>query len=413
MQLKLIYRNYRHALKILRTEGLLSLIIILLTSLQKRLRQSGSKHKMNVDTIARYSDLIEFDPHHPPVQKRSKKSKALTVNWLMPPPGKGSGGHMTLFRFIKYLEDAGHSANIYLHTRGGHGPIEDVERLMGTSFPKLKARMQWLEPGVEMSASDALFATSWETAYSVFNSKSTAKRYYFVQDFEPYFYPVGSHYSLAENTYRMGFFGITAGGWLASKLRDYGMQTDNFDFGADKSIYKFENDGKRKEIMVYVRPYTARRGFEVAIVALDLFHRRHPEYKINFFGYDVAEYNIPFPYENLKTLEVTELNELYNRCAAGLVLSYTNMSLLPLELLACGTIPVVNDGPNNRLVSDNPYIEYSANDPHALAEALSKVVSRRDATKHAAKAAGSVTDNDWDASGAKFVSIIESTITKK
>ena len=88
-------------------------------------------------------------------------------------------------------------------------------------------------------------------------------------------------------------------------------------------------------------------------------------------------------------------------------MSLTNMSLLPLELLGCGTIPVVNDGENNRLVSNNPYIAYSANNPHSLAETLSIVVERKDAEEYAKEAAKSVKTASWDDSGKKFVHIVE------
>lgn len=321
---------------------------------------------------------------------------------------------MTLFRFIKYLEEAGHTNRIYLHLPGNRGNIDEVRAIMGDSFPKLKAEMQWLRDDTDMSPADGIFATSWETAYPIYNDRTNAKRFYFVQDFEPYFYPVGSLSVLAENTYKFGFFGITAGGWLAKKLRsDYGMQTEHFNFGSDKDTYRFENRHDRKEIVFYARPYTERRGFEMGIMALDLFHKKHPEYTINFFGYDVSNYNLPFPYNNLEILEHNQINELYNRCAAGLVMSLTNMSLLPLELLGCGTIPVVNDGENNRLVSSNKYIRYCPNDPISLANALSDIVTRDDLPKYSAKAADSVEGVGWEESGKKFVKIVETQMRKK
>jgi glycosyltransferase involved in cell wall biosynthesis len=268
--------------------------------------------------------------------------------------------------------------------------------------------MEWIGSGDEMRDADGIFCTSWETAYASFNSKSTGKRFYFVQDFEPFFYATGSLSILAENTYRFGFYGTTAGNWLATKLkRDYGMQTDYFDFGSDSSLYSFENTSSRKEIFFYARPYTERRGFEMGIMALDLFHQKHPDITINLAGWDVSDYDIPFPYNNLKTLELDQLNEVYNRCAAGLVMSLTNMSLLPLELLGSGAIPVVNDGENNRLVSDNPYIAYTPCNPVALANALSSTVTRPDAIAYAKKASASVATASWDKSGAKFVRIVE------
>jgi O-antigen biosynthesis protein len=241
-----------------------------------------------------------------------------------------------------------------------------------------------------------------------FNSQLAAKRFYFVQDFEPYFYPIGSEYVLAENTYRFGFYGTTAGGWLAQKLRkDYGMQTDHFDFGADFSLYQHTNQTKRKEVLFYVRPVTARRGFELGIMALELFHKQHPEYTINLVGWDVSSYAIPFPHNNLGTLDVAQLSKLYNRCAVGLVMSLTNMSLLPIEMLACGVIPIVNDGDNNRLVSSNPFIAYAENNPMALAHKMSETIDRTDLIAYSAEASRSVSSLGWEKAGNHFVKIIE------
>ena len=417
MALKKIVRKLKVARKVFRDEGPLLFLILIIRFIEKsllRYSKSNTSHaKHLIDTKVKYRDALMADYTKPLAKWPGSTKKRLVLNWLMPPPGKGSGGHLNIFRFIKYLEDAGHDCRIYIYTQHAPGKIDDIRNLMGDSYPKLKASMEWIDSGDEMRSGDGIFSTSWETAYASFNSSAKGKRFYFVQDFEPYFYPVGSISSLAENTYRFGFFGITAGNWLATKLRrDYGMETDYFDFGSDGSIYSFENKEQRKEIFFYARPYTERRGFEMGIMALELFHKKHPNYKINLAGWDVSDYDIPFPYNNLSTLEINELNALYNRCAAGLVMSLTNMSLLPLELLGSGTIPVVNDGENNVLVSNNPFIAYSANNPVALAAELSKVVERDDPVDYAQKAAKSVNAVSWEKSGEKFVKIVEREVRK-
>lgn len=108
---------------------------------------------------------------------------------------------------------------------------------------------------------DALFATSWITAYPVRNARVDAAKFYFVQDFEPWFFPVGTDSVLAENTYRFGLYGITAGRWLAQKLSaDYGMECDHYEFGSDFGRYSYTNSGRRSKIFFYARPVTARRG---------------------------------------------------------------------------------------------------------------------------------------------------------
>jgi glycosyltransferase involved in cell wall biosynthesis len=136
-----------------------------------------------------------------------------------------------------------------------------------------------------MADSDAIIATNWYSAYPVYNYKGSAKKFYFVQDFEPYFEPVGSYSTFAENTYRFDFRGITLGEWLSKKLtKEYGMKCDFIKMGADVSEYKLMNKGERKKILYYARPVTPRRGFELGSLALELFSKQHPEYEIHCLG---------------------------------------------------------------------------------------------------------------------------------
>jgi O-antigen biosynthesis protein len=90
-----------------------------------------------------------------------------------------------------------------------------------------------------------------------------------------------------------------------------------------------------------------------------------------------------------------------------LVISFTNMSLMPLELLSAGCIPVVNDAPNNTLVSANPYISYAPPSLRAVADALCEIVERDDQVEYARKAAASVQNLSWDDAGAKVEAILK------
>lgn len=364
-------------------------------------------------SLVQYEDAIAVDwsqPHPAVLNPLVVADGPLTVAWIMSPPGVSSGGHQNLYRFIDYLERAGHKVKIYLYSVRNTSSAAEIMAMTANSasYPNVAATVEWYTEAGFSADVDAVFATGWETAYPAFRDASPARRFYFVQDFEPYFYPVGSDYVLAENTYRFGFTGVTAGGWLAGKLhREYGMSTSFFDFGAEKANYFLTNTERRSEIFFYARPVTQRRGFELGVMALDLFARERPDIRINIAGWDVSRFGLPFEFTNLGSLAVDELNAVYNRCAAGLVLSMTNMSLLPLELLASGVIPVVNDGPNNTEVSSNSFIEYAPASPRALAARLVSVVDRADQAAHAAAASESVADADWSASGDHFVSTFE------
>lgn len=415
---KKLLRKAKIAYNLLNDEGVLAVGIRSLEFIQKKTRRSSHSHKVHhkINTGAIYDEVLFADPSKPANAKwhgvRTKK-ESLTFNWLMPPPGKGSGGHTTIFRFIRYLELSGHTCRIYMHNPGPGSTVEAVKAIMGDAFPVVKAEMQWLKQDDEMAPADGIFATSWQTAYTVYNSKVNAKKFYFVQDFEPYFYPVGGFSVLAENTYRLGLRGITAGGWLAKTLHEkYKMTTDYFWFGSDSDVYSFNKNNERKEVVFYARPTTERRAFELGILTLDLFHRQHPEYTINFIGWDVSEFNIPFPHKNLGILDPEELNTLYNKCSVSLVMSLTNMSLLPLELLSSGCIPIVNSGENNTLVSDNKYIQYSDADPISLSKKMSEVVERKDLLAFSTLASESVKTASWDESGAHFVKVVDQSTRK-
>lgn len=367
----------------------------------------------NTPTLVKYDDALAVDwrePHPSSLHTTGRRSGPFTVAWIISPPGANSGGHQNIFRFMSFLEEAGHEVRIYLYSAIAPDSVAEVRNRVASSssYPTLKATIEELPVGGVPSDVDAIFATAWETAYPSYRDASLARRFYFVQDFEPLFYQTSTEALLAENTYRFGFTGITAGAWLATKLNaDYGMTTSAFDFGADERNYSITNTARREAVFFYARPETPRRGFELGVMALDLLARERPNTPIIMAGQNLRKVPIPFAHESLGNVHVGELNAVYNRCAAGLVLSLTNMSLLPLELLSAGVIPVVNDGENNRLVSDNKFIEYTQPSPRALCDSLIAILDRDDQQRHAELAAASVRTSTWAHSGEQFVAAFE------
>lgn len=336
----------------------------------------------------------------------------IEIAWIMSPPGRESGGHQNLFRFIRFAEEAGHRCTIHLYEGAGSSvSIPALQEMLASTsaYAKVAAPIRHFDRATGVDPrTQAVFATGWETAYPAYLLETRAKRFYFVQDYEPSFYSLGSEAILAENTYRFGFHGITAGGWLADKLaREYGMVTDHFDFAVDKTHYSVTNLERRNEVFFYARPVTPRRGFELGVLALRDLAIAKPDVIINLAGWDVSNWELPFEFRNHSSLDLEELNELYNRCAAGLVMSLTNMSLLPLELMSSGVAPVVNDGPNNRMVSDNPFIEYVPLSPRAIARRMEEVIDRPDAVERSISMSRSVETVDWSESGRQFLEAFE------
>jgi glycosyltransferase involved in cell wall biosynthesis len=316
-----------------------------------------------------------------------------------------------MFRLVSALEQAGHRCVVYLIDEHGWS-LEQHERTIRSWWPHVRADVRDAAAGIEDA--HAIFATSWDTAYTLLASTARGRRFYLVQDFEPSFYPAGSEALLAEATYRFGFHGVTAGRWLSQRLREeYSMPADHFDFGRD-SVYALDptiGAEQRSGVCFYSRPDTPRRAFEVGVMALDLFAERHPEVDIHLYG--ISPKQLPFRAidHGLQTPE--QLNALYNRCVAGLVLSATNVSLVPHEMLAAGCIPVVNDATHNRIVLDNEEVAYVPATPFELADALCALVERpvaaRESAVHAAVA--SVQGASWDDAGDAVVRIVEDVVT--
>jgi glycosyltransferase involved in cell wall biosynthesis len=353
------------------------------------------------------ADVLASDLSHPPLLAQSavKSGDSLVINWVMVPAGPQSGGHTTIFRIIRYLEARGYVNRIYFYNI--HGADHEYYKSFTQSFYEFYGPVEQLELG--MKDAHAVIATSWATAYPVFNSSSAGKRFYFVQDYEPYFYPMGAINLLAENTYRMGFHAITAGKWLSEKLSaEYGMTTDSFDFGCDTSVYSLTVSTKRTGLVFYARPDAPRRGFELGMMAMEIFATRRPDIDLHFYGDTMGK--LRFPIIDHGKVPPKELNRIYNQCYGGLSLSLTNVSLVPHEMLAAGCIPVVNEAIQNRIVLDNLFVRYAPPNPHALASELEAVVNTPNFEELSRAASASVRGATWDDAGATVDGILRRTL---
>lgn len=349
----------------------------------------------------RAEDVLAAQAVRPAGPGARATGRPLTVSWVMAPPSAGSGGHTTIFRLVEYLEAQGHRCRLSMYDVHG-GDVHRHERVVRENWPRVLADVS--DAFTALPPADAVFATSWPTAYRISRSDVSARRFYLVQDWEPLFYPTSSASVLAEATYDLHLHGVAVGPWLAQRLREHGMSSDHVDFGCDTQHYALHRRGPRQDVVFYARPSAPRRAFEVGVLALSLFAREHPESRVHLFGERAGR--LPFRYEGHGRLTVPELNELYNRCGAGLSLSLTNVSLTPLEKLAAGCIPVVNDAPHNRAVLRNPYVRWAALTPSALAAALSDVVRDPDQQRLAKEAASSVQGITWSAAGAQLEQIL-------
>jgi glycosyltransferase involved in cell wall biosynthesis len=287
--------------------------------------------------------LVEA-PSKPPVRRKS----GLRITWVIPQPFEGSGGHRNIFRAIRYLAEFGHSCSIYVlpdNHRFANGA--EIDAFIAREFFDVLADEVVL--GTEnIEECDVLVCTYWTTAYVIKAQEEKARMHvYFLQDFEPMFFPMGTDYVRAMETYSFGFYPITSGPWPLQMLSSqFGITRGNFfRFPLDRDIYfpARYKESTRKRVVFFARPDMPRRCYPLGVAALAIVKAQRPEVEIVFYG-DRAEkfQHVPFEFTNVgMTDTIDQLGDLYRTGDVGLCFSTTNPSLVPFEMMACGC-PVVD-----------------------------------------------------------------------
>jgi O-antigen biosynthesis protein len=391
----------RKALRYWQTHGTRSL----LTRAYQKLKSGTAASLLSKVELLEHYDFVLHRPVGSPALARDVPKN--TINWYIPPFGFGSGGHLNIFRFIQKLERDGFECRIVIVGAPRPSSSAVARKQICDWFFQLDAQVFLNE--ADVPPANITVATSWQTAYLVRNFRATNHHCYFVQDFEPYFYAVGSEYAWAEATYRFGFRGITAGGWLEKKLaQDYGMLTSSVGFSYDQDLYRPlpRRIKEQRRAFFYARPPTQRRAFEMGVLVLAEVVRRLPDVEIVFAGWDVSNYAIPFSHINSGVVRICDLPDLYSQCDVALVLSFTNLSLLPLELMACGTPVVSNRAPCTEWLLNDQNAELSEATVEDLSNALCNVLN--DPIRHAAlRESGfkTIAATDWEREARKMADV--------
>jgi len=259
-----------------------------------------------------------------------------TIAALLPPLGHGSGGLRTVLNLLGGLARRGYECHAYVEG-------DATEHELRESLHKFYD-CDWVVPHTGFQAAgrhDLVLATMWHTAIALAAMPGNFKRAYLVQDYEPFFYPMGGHNLLAEFSYEQRLQIITMGRWLAEKLRrEFNIIPRPLDFCADRKIYHPRPDGMAAEFAVAAifQPEKPHRATQTCVDALKKLQQALPHLKIYTFGSPHAPAGLCSAH--LGIVNPARLNEIYNRCLAGLCMSMTNPSRVPFEMLAAG-LPVV------------------------------------------------------------------------
>ena len=136
---------------------------------------------------------------------------------------------------------------------------------------------------------------------------------------------------------------------------------------------------RRDTVAFYARSFTPRRAVTLGWLTLTELRRRDPGVRVVAFGDSKPANDIPFAYEDAGIVAPDRLAALYSSATAGLVLSMTNYSLIPQEMLACG-LPCVDlaGGSSESIFGSAGPVAFAPFDPVAMADVLQRLLRERD-----------------------------------
>lgn len=304
----------------------------------------------NAEVLRGYEELDELDVR--------------TIQWFVPVFVHAYfAGVFTILRFADHFARVHGVENRFcFYDAPKRNDYKLVGRKLVDAFPALAGSeiTQWQrdragdDPFGHLRECDVAIATFWTSAYPAMRFNRCRAKFYFVQDFEPAFYPAGSGWALAEETWHFGLPGIVNTPGLAEVYRSYGNAAVSFVPGVDTERWhppgrKPSSDGHPVKVFFYGRPAQPRNAFGLGLFALSKVKEQlgdRVEIVCAGAEWNPGAYKMLGVLENLGVLSLEQVTELYRDCDIGLVLMLTkHPSYQPLEFMASGMITVTNANP--------------------------------------------------------------------
>ncbi len=311
-----------------------------------------------------------------------------TINWFIPNfDHLAFGGISTIFRFIEKFSSEGAHSRIVIYDNPSFN-VDKLKDQIAERFPKLIDYEivifdMSLQDVNDLPACDIAICTFWVSAYLLLKFNKTKRKYYFIQDYEPFFYVAGSTFALAESTYRFGFRAIVnTPGLLAAINQRHGLEGISFIPAVNHEIYYPDpkRNNKKVKIFFYARPKNPRNAFNLGITTIHhLLDKYDDDIEIITAGakWNESRYGLRGRITNLGLIgSVQEVAELYRSCDIGFAYMLNkHPSYQMLEYTASGVATVMNyNEDHNWIYQDGVNCLLSEPSPAAMADKIGRLI---------------------------------------
>lgn len=249
--------------------------------------------------------------------------------------------------------------------------------------------------------SDIVVATLWSTASwarALVDGGQARLGAYFIQDYEPWFFPAraAKQRAIIQSSYGLLPHRIVMSEWLRDKLAALGYDAEKIPLGMDLGcFYPREVSAHPPTLTAMARPGTPYRGYDTILAAFHLVKASRPEVRIHLFGdANLKRRRIPFAYDDEGIITQQErLAKLYSTTDVFLDASdFQGFGRCGLEAMACGTACVLTQvgGVNEYARDGYNALLFPPGQPEQLAQAMLYLLDNP-ARRAALGAAGQVT----------------------
>lgn len=308
-----------------------------------------------------------------PLNLLKMQDEPARVNLLIPEIGFTYlfGGYIAKFNLAKKLVEEGRLVRIILVDQSS--VEEESIRHLFSQYPGLEDlpdKIEIIPAGdrarfIRVSPQDSFIATTWWTAHIAHSAAlaiGTKGFIYLIQEYEPFTFPMGSFFALANQSYQFPHYAVFSTELLREFFRISQIGVFSGENGENCSC-SFQNAVKKhpglkiekrpgmKKLLFYARPepHAARNLYQLGMIALEQAVRKSilKEADWEFFAIGSVggseRYQLT-PTCYLKVLPKMDLDGYYEQIKQydlGIALMYTpHPSLTPLDMAAAGMVVV-------------------------------------------------------------------------